>query len=93
MMKDYINDEEEDSNENGIQNNFTEKENTKDIDNYLYLNEKSNSTNNKMISNTKIVEWSDGTMQLLIGNEYFDINLSNIDNSRYAIYDKEKHLF
>jgi hypothetical protein len=72
----------------------TNKYNSKDIDNYLNLVEKSNNPSNiKMISNTKIVEWSDGTMQLLIGNEYFDINKSIIDNSRYAIYDRENDLF
>jgi hypothetical protein len=43
-------------------------------------------------SNAKIVEWSDGTFQLIIGEEHFDIMFSNMDNVRFAIEDKEQNL-
>lgn len=100
--KQIINDDDSDL-ENSENSNFDKKEkegnskeneiNNKEIDNYLNLVEKVNNNNSKMISNTKIVEWSDGSMQLIIGKEIFDINLSNIDNSRYAIYDKDNKIF
>jgi hypothetical protein len=79
---------------NDINNEKDINNKEKEIDNYLNLVEKSNNPSNiKMISNTKIIEWSDGTMQLIIGNEYFDINKSTIENSRYALYDRENDLF
>ena len=77
----------DDNNENLPENSA----NTEDLDNYLNLNEKSK--NNKMQTNSKIVEWSDGTMQSIIGKEYFDINLSAMDNCHYAMYDKNNDLF
>jgi len=48
---------------------------------------------NKTIeSNAKIVEWSDGSFQLIIGEEHFDIMFSNMDNVRFAMEDKEQNL-
>jgi hypothetical protein len=45
--------------------------------------------NKKMMkSNAKIVEWSDGSFQLMIGEEYYDIMFSTMDNVRYGVYDK-----
>ena len=32
-------------------------------------------------SNARFVEWSDGTCQLIIGNEEFDVNWEDIPNS------------
>ena len=40
-------------------------------------------------SNAKIVEWSDGSTQLIIGHECFDIMYSNMDNIRYGIKAKD----
>ena len=36
-------------------------------------------------SNSKIVEWSDGSYSLFIGEKHFDILLTNMDNIRYGI--------
>jgi RNA polymerase-associated protein LEO1 len=46
----------------------------------------------KVESNAKIVEWSDGSLQLIIGEEYFDIKLSKMDNVRYGLKDMENEL-
>jgi ribosomal protein S19 len=43
-------------------------------------------------SNAKIVEWSDGTWQLIIGDEHIDITLSDINNTRVGIVNKEKDI-
>jgi hypothetical protein len=48
--------------------------------------------NKKLESNAKIVEWSDGTFQLIIGEEHFDIMFSNMDNVRFGIEDREHNL-
>lgn len=69
-----------------------ENKNSSEVDNYLNLIEKPNA-NYKMQTNCKMVEWTDGTLQLVIGNEYFDINVSNMDNSRFAVYDKTNDLY
>jgi hypothetical protein len=45
----------------------------------------------KMKSNSKIVEWSDGTHQLIIGDEYYDIMFSAMDNVRFGVHDKNKN--
>lgn len=39
----------------------------------------------KPVSNAKIVEWSDGSHQLIVGKEAFDIMFSTMDNIRYGI--------
>ena len=41
----------------------------------------------KMESNARIVEWSDGSLQLIIGEECFDVMLSTMDNIRLGIKD------
>lgn len=38
-------------------------------------------------SNAKIVEWSNGSYQLVIGDEYYDIMFTNIDNVRLGVMD------
>jgi len=58
-----------------------------------YLNLVKTAQNYKMQTNSKIVEWSDGTMQMIIGSNYFDINPSAMDNCRFAIYDKANDLY
>ena len=45
-----------------------------------------------MESNAKIVEWSHGTLQLVIGEEHFNIMFANIDNVRVGLEDKERNL-
>lgn len=40
-------------------------------------------------SNAKIVEWSDGSRQLLIGDEYFDLMFSTMDNVRFGLKDDD----
>jgi hypothetical protein len=42
-------------------------------------------------SNSRIVEWSDGSFQLLIGNEFFDITVNNTSNTRFAINSEKEH--
>jgi hypothetical protein len=42
-------------------------------------------------SNSRIVEWSDGSYQLLIGNEFFDITVNNTSNTRFAINSEKEH--
>ena len=46
----------------------------------------------KIESNAKIVEWSDGTWQLIIGEEMTDITLSDINNIRVGVVNKEKDI-
>ena len=41
--------------------------------------------NKKIISNTKLIECSDGTHQLVIGNKFFDVTFSNMDNVRFGL--------
>jgi hypothetical protein len=64
-----------------------------DLDDYLNLVKKEGTQNYKMQTNSKIVEWSDGTLQMVIGSNYFDINPSVMDNCRFAIYDKPNDLY
>jgi hypothetical protein len=52
----------------------------KELDNQLGIK-----TNKQIISNAKIIEWSDGSSQLLIGNEYYDIRLSELNNIHFGI--------
>jgi hypothetical protein len=44
----------------------------------------------KVESNVKIVEWSDGTWQLVVGDEFVDITQSDIKNTRIGIVNKDK---
>jgi hypothetical protein len=48
--------------------------------------------NRKIESNARIVEWSDGSYQLIIGEEHFDIMFSNMDNVRFGVEDKDQNL-
>jgi hypothetical protein len=48
--------------------------------------------NKKIESNAKIVEWSDGTWQLIIGDEMIDITQSDIKNTRVGVFNKEKEV-
>ena len=41
--------------------------------------------NKKLKSNAKLVEWSDGTMSLFIGDKYYNISTQNLMNSRIGI--------
>lgn len=47
-------------------------------------------TKEKVESNVKIVEWSDGTWQLVVGDELIDITQSEINNTRIGIINKDK---
>lgn len=43
----------------------------------------------KVESNTKIVQWSDGSYSLAIGDEFFEINMENLTNRQfYAQFEK-----
>lgn len=53
---------------------------------------KSKSTLKVKESNARIVEWSDGSMQLIIGEENFDIILSNMDNVRFGLRDEDNQM-
>ena len=41
--------------------------------------------NKKLKSNAKLVEWSDGSMSLYIGDKYYNISTQNLINSRIGI--------
>ena len=41
--------------------------------------------NKKLKSNTKLVEWSDGSMSLFIGKKYFNISTQKLMNSRIGV--------
>ena len=41
--------------------------------------------NNNLISNAKLIEWSDGTFQLVIGDKFFDVSFTKMNNVRYGI--------
>jgi len=47
-----------------------------------------NLTNKAISSNAKIVEWSDGSHQLIIGDQHYDILFSEMDNVRFGVRDK-----
>jgi hypothetical protein len=59
-----------------------------------YDNDMKDQKNNLALkeSNARIVEWSDGSMQLIIGEEYFDIILSNMDNVRIGLKDSDNEM-
>jgi hypothetical protein len=40
-------------------------------------------------SNAKIIEWSDGSYQLVVGNQFFDILFTNMANVRYGVKAKD----
>jgi hypothetical protein len=61
-------------------NGSDEHSKEKELDSQLGL-----SNDYKILSNSKIVEWSDGSYQLVIGDEYFDIKFSEIDNIRFGV--------
>lgn len=42
-------------------------------------------------SNARIIEWSDGSHQLLIGSEFFDINVNKVSNTRLGINCDNEH--
>jgi len=44
----------------------------------------------KIETNAKIVEWSDGTWHLAIGDELIDITPSEVNNTRIGVVNKEK---
>jgi hypothetical protein len=52
----------------------------KELDSKLGL-----TNDHKILSNSKIVEWSDGSYQLIIGDQYYDIKYSDMDNIRFGI--------
>src|SRR5689334_15534620 len=39
----------------------------------------------QIISNAKLVEWSDGTIQLVIGDQYYDVKLSDLKNIHFGL--------
>lgn len=49
----------------------------------------SSSQSKTIISNTKIIEWSDGSFQLLIGSNYFDIIVNESANARLTVEHKD----
>jgi hypothetical protein len=52
-----------------------------------------NEANRKeLISNAKIVEWSDNTYQLIIGDQYFDLKFSNMENVRLGLSTNKQDL-
>jgi hypothetical protein len=57
--------------------------NEKELDKLLGLNH-----NRHILSNAKIVEWSDGSTQLVIGDQYFDIQYSERKNIHFGVTDK-----
>ena len=75
------------SEENEAENYEQNLENT-----YLKKLNLEKKSHKKIESNTKIVEWSDGTWQLVIGDEHIDITLSYINNTRVGIVNKEKDI-
>jgi len=82
--KKEINDDEELINE-PTSNNCFEKE----------LNETlgmRNLTSASIESNCKMVEWSDGSIQMLIGDKYFDIMISDMVNNRIGTLDQDNDL-
>ena len=52
------------------------------LENYIrfIINDK-----HKLKSNAKLVEWSDGSMQLFVGKKYFDIMVGELTNSRMGV--------
>ena len=53
------------------------------LENYIrwkYCDNEKNETE----TNAKIIEWSDGTYQLVIGDQYIDLMFSNMENVRYG---------
>ena len=86
------------NNDNNINDNegkITEQQIDSNNDNELdeFLNLVKSTQNYKMHSNCKIVEWSDGTMQMVIGSNCFNVNPSAMDNCRFAVYDKANDLY
>ena len=57
------------------------------LENYIrfIINDK-----HKLKSNAKLVEWSDGSMQLFVGKKYFDIMTAELNNSRMGVVVDEK---
>lgn len=56
------------------------------LENYIRWKYVEDENNDKtMVSNAKLIELSDGSHQLVIGNKFIDVNFSNMENVRYAI--------
>jgi hypothetical protein len=62
----------------------------KELEDFKLLGFHTTNKTNLIQSNAKLVEWSDGTMQLVVGEDYFDINLSNMDNVRLGLQDNQR---
>lgn len=57
--------------------NTTQDINLHHLDKKLEIDQ---SNHSKVESNTKIVQWSDGSYSLAIGDEFFEINMENLTN-------------
>ena len=78
-----------------IPNNKNEIESekiNKEIDQYKKFGYRRIDKSNSIQSNCKLVEWSDGTYHLIVGEDFYDVNISNINNLRLGIYDSEKEI-
>lgn len=43
--------------------------------------------NNKPVSNAKLIEWSDGTYNIQIGNELYDLALGDVNDLKvFSVY-------
>ncbi len=73
-----------DNNKHNLNEDETEKE-------LLELFNLENQQDKEIQSNARIIEWSDGSHQLLIGNEFFDINVNKVSNTRLAINCENEH--
>lgn len=69
--------------------NETKFEYDKDLNDLLGIKDKSNKP---IESNTRIIEWSDGTFQMTVGDTYFDIMISETPNSSLGIIDLESDI-
>lgn len=69
-----------------------ETETEEDDNNFVKKLELKKMTNKKVETNAKIIEWDDGTFQLVVGDEFIDINPSEVKNTRIGIINKEKEV-
>jgi len=47
-----------------------------------------------LITNTKLIEWSDGSFGIQIGSEIFDLALSEVNDTKvFSVYRVEIHIY
>lgn len=75
------------NNDNYINNEENQSSKPDDLANFVNLQKKNN-----IDCNARIVQWSDDSYQLVIGDKYFDLIMSKLDDTKVGIYDDDNKM-